>query len=300
MLFFFIGNVLYWLVALAPPFLTMLVLEAFWGREEIIVRDQVASLPFWAAQIIARAGTAVCYYSLVRWLGLKPIFHVPSMNPILGSALLILTYDFGFYLWHRAQHAFLWRWHAPHHSFRTLSVMNSYHHWTDPILSTLLLTFPMSLVEWPPSQLPLVAAFISFQAYALHSDLKVGIGPLTKVIVGPDYHRLHHSLEPRHFDKNFGTFIPLWDWLFGTLVWPEPGYSPAVGVAGEREPGDRDWWLAPFRRSARENLAAAGGSSKRSRRPLAADERIGLIRHARHFTLRNKPVPESESNQACS
>ncbi len=37
---------------------------------------------------------------------------------------------------------------------------------------------------------------------------------------------MHHSANPKHFNKNFGSCLALWDWMFGTL------YVPAK----EREP----------------------------------------------------------------
>ena len=42
------------------------------------------------------------------------------------------------------------------------------------------------------------------------------------------FHRIHHSIQPQHFDKNFGAGTSLWDQLFGTA------YFPAARVAGDR------------------------------------------------------------------
>ncbi|MCY1462340.1 hypothetical protein D9M71_801040 [compost metagenome] len=33
----------------------------------------------------------------------------------------------------------------------------------------------------------------------------------------PAQHQIHHSDAPRHFNRNFGTNLSLWDWMFGTL-----------------------------------------------------------------------------------
>ena len=36
-----------------------------------------------------------------------------------------------------------------------------------------------------------------------------------KIIVTPDFHRLHHSPDPQFTNTNFGTVVPWFDCLFG-------------------------------------------------------------------------------------
>jgi sterol desaturase/sphingolipid hydroxylase (fatty acid hydroxylase superfamily) len=40
---------------------------------------------------------------------------------------------------------------------------------------------------------------------------------LRLVIVTPDMHRIHHSVDPRQYNGNYGQVLPWWDWMFGTL-----------------------------------------------------------------------------------
>ena len=62
------------------------------------------------------------------------------------------------------------------------------------------------------------------------------------------FHRIHHSLEERHFNRNFGTITPLWDVLFGTACFPKAGEWPKVGLADVPEPKTlREYLLMPFR-----------------------------------------------------
>jgi hypothetical protein len=53
---------------------------------------------------------------------------------------------------------------------------------------------------------------------------------LTRVITGPQIHRIHHSIHPHHFDTNFAGAFPLWDLLFGTFHRPARGEFPPTGV----------------------------------------------------------------------
>jgi sterol desaturase/sphingolipid hydroxylase (fatty acid hydroxylase superfamily) len=66
------------------------------------------------------------------------------------------------------------------------------------------------------------------------------------------FHRLHHSVEERHFDKNFGLTTPLWDLLFGTLCVPAKDEWPETGLADQPEVGGlADFLWRPFTRAAR-------------------------------------------------
>lgn len=56
--------------------------------------------------------------------------------------------------------------------------------------------------------------------YLLHSDLKWNLGWFGKyILVSPTGHKIHHSNDERHFNKNFGTFFVWWDKLFGTYLY---------------------------------------------------------------------------------
>jgi sterol desaturase/sphingolipid hydroxylase (fatty acid hydroxylase superfamily) len=42
------------------------------------------------------------------------------------------------------------------------------------------------------------------------------------VLNSPAQHQIHHSDAPKHFNKNFGINLSLWDWMFGTLYVTTP------------------------------------------------------------------------------
>src|SRR5262249_62134477 len=44
------------------------------------------------------------------------------------------------------------------------------------------------------------------------------------LFMSPEHHQLHHSTNPAHFNKNMGSCLALWDWMFGTLY--VPGKEP--------------------------------------------------------------------------
>ena len=73
------------------------------------------------------------------------------------------------------------------------------------------------------------------------------------VVVTPDMHRVHHSVEPDETNTNFGFNLPWWDRLFGTYrAAPRGGHEHmTVGISSYREPEqcDRLWGMLtmPFR-----------------------------------------------------
>ena len=90
-------------------------------------------------------------------------------------------------------------------------------------------------------------AFVSFHAVYIHSNTRWRFPVLRRVIATPEYHHWHHTSDEEGLDKNFAAFLPLWDWLFGTLHlpahWPWQigwktlwdniiGRSPAIPRAG--------------------------------------------------------------------
>jgi sterol desaturase/sphingolipid hydroxylase (fatty acid hydroxylase superfamily) len=158
----------------------------------------------------------------------------------------------GFYYWlHRAQHRipWLWRFHRVHHSITEMSATSSYHHFTEDLFQFTAVTVPMAFllgVEQGPVPW-IVLTVASTHAYFVHSSANINIGPLRYVIGDNRFHRIHHSLEARHFNRNFGTITPLWDVLFGTAWFPKADEWPKVGLADVPEPTTmRDYLLMPF------------------------------------------------------
>uniref|UniRef100_UPI0035CBF081 sterol desaturase family protein n=1 Tax=uncultured Methylobacterium sp. TaxID=157278 RepID=UPI0035CBF081 len=66
--------------------------------------------------------------------------------------------------------------------------------------------------------------------FVRHTHFKISFGKLNNLILCPHWHQLHHSTNPRHYDKNFGLLFSFWDRIFGTLCVPEPNESFKFGL----------------------------------------------------------------------
>lgn len=243
LILFFIFSVFEWVFARPRPSL------ALWAK----------SLSFWSIAIPVSAILEIGLGILWHNIGIKPFVElsmtsgVPNfLYTIAAIAVLILYEDFFFYWYHRVQHRWLWRWHSVHHSIRSLNAVNSYHHISEPIFRSLLIMIPASMFVVDANIfIPWVAFALWMQTGLLHSALPINIGPLRVFFGDNRFHRIHHSIEPKHYDRNFGALTTLWDRLFGTAYWPAADEWPETGVTDVSEPKTiRDWLATPLRQPA--------------------------------------------------
>jgi sterol desaturase/sphingolipid hydroxylase (fatty acid hydroxylase superfamily) len=143
--------------------------------------------------------------------------------PFWAAALIsIIAMDFIIYLQHVMVHAIptLWRLHRVHHADLDFDVTTGSRFHPLEIILSMLIKFATIIVLGPP-----VVAVIMFEiilnmtAMFNHSNVKLPIGfdrVLRFVLVTPDMHRVHHSVEDDEANSNFGFSLPWWDRLFGT------------------------------------------------------------------------------------
>lgn len=204
------------------------------------------------------AGTeATAAHQALAVLDLRPL--TTSENVWLRVAGLVaatfgiaaIADAFGYWL-HRAQHRFawLWRFHRVHHSIVEMNATNSYHHFTEDFFQFVAITVPMSVllgVEAGPVPW-LVIVVNAAHATFIHSSARINIGPLRYIFSDNLIHRIHHSVESHHRDRNFGAVTPIWDMLFGTAYFPRRDEWPAVGLDDMAEPRTvRQWLMMPLR-----------------------------------------------------
>lgn len=195
-----------------------------------------------------------------------------SIAPWLYSFVLLLTFDFGAYLAHYLQHrsSVLWEFHKAHHSAEVLTPITVYRvHPVDDLLNTLLPTTLAGITDGVLSALvpgakPGITVFelnIFFFLFYLvgfnlrHSHIWLDYGRVAShLLISPAQHQIHHSDQPKHFDRNFGYIFAFWDWLFGTLYVPQ-GLEPLTFGLGEAEnrrfSSVRNLYLVPFLRAFR-------------------------------------------------
>ncbi len=144
-------------------------------------------------------------------------------QPFLLQAFeaLILS-DFLIYWGHRLQHKvdFLWRFHKVHHSAEHLDWLAAHReHPIDSIYTIGLINLPAFVMGFPLEAIAGVIAFRGIWAIYIHSNVRLPIGPLKKLIGAPELHHWHHNLD--RDTGNYANISPLMDLLFGTYVCPD-------------------------------------------------------------------------------
>ena len=159
---------------------------------------------------------------------------------------MLLAYDISYYLYHAAQHRFpvLWELHKVHHSAEVMvGITKDRVHPLDDLMNRMWdgvipgIAFGIwTLVALDPVEVTIfginvyVIRNILMMDFVRHTHLKISFGPLNNVVLCPHWHQLHHSVDPRHYDKNYGLLFSFWDRMFGTLYVPEPDEEFKFGL----------------------------------------------------------------------
>jgi len=165
------------------------------------------------------AAVGMAAFTTEHGWGLFNYFEVPAGIAILAS---IVAMDFVIYLQHVMVHAVpaLWRLHRVHHADVDFDVTTGARFHTFEIILSMLIKFATIVVLGPP-----VVAVVIFEvvlnatAMFNHSNIRIpkAIDRIVRwLIVTPDMHRVHHSVEDDEANSNFGFNLPWWDRLFGT------------------------------------------------------------------------------------
>jgi len=214
--------------------------------------SRLRAIPIWAIYILIGLGISALLQYCLGLLHIHPLVLIDLrkttgskdvLTAIVAYAALpcvgFLVYDFLYYWFHRILHnvTVLWRVHSVHHSIEELNAVNDYHHWLEDALRVPLILVPISLlVRVDATVLIICIMILRFMGQMTHANSKICYGFLRYVIAEPRFHRIHHSLEERHFEKNFAFMFPMWDVIFGTAYFPGRDEYPKTGLADQREP----------------------------------------------------------------
>ena len=181
-------------------------------------------------------------------LAVQGIWFIPQL------LLCILVADLSQYWTHRAYHEipFLWKFHAVHHSAKTMDwLAGSRQHVFEIIATRVLVLAPLFVLGFSEAVINTYIIIVGFQAVLNHANVHVPWGPLRYLIVTPDFHHWHHSSDTEAIDRNYAAHYSFLDYLFGTAVKSGKRLPEKYGVVGDYMP---DGWVAqqtfPFKAKA--------------------------------------------------
>jgi sterol desaturase/sphingolipid hydroxylase (fatty acid hydroxylase superfamily) len=154
------------------------------------------------------------------WIVLPRIGTVPRWGAIV---VIFVAMDGLNWFAHLANHRvrMLWRFHELHHSQEDMSVLTVFR--THPFIhvSYLIALIPgIVLLANGALTTTLLVIYGATVAFA-HSNTNLGFGPLERVFVSPNFHRIHHKLDGPQ-DVNLGFALTIWDQLFHRAMFPTP------------------------------------------------------------------------------
>lgn len=191
---------------------------------------------------------------------------------LIATVLLFLAYELGYWLNHYLSHRLplLWEFHKVHHTATALTPLTNFR--VHPVYMCIflnILALFTGLTSGAADYLLgenahqyglsgnnlILVFFIYLYVHLQHTQLWISFtGWLGHLFMSPAHHQIHHSRNPAHFNKNLGSCLALWDWLFGTLYVPSAAPERLeFGVESERPDAHtlRAELIAPFLRAAR-------------------------------------------------
>lgn len=193
---------------------------------------------------VAAVGMAV-FANQQGW-GLFNYKEVPILLAVVASIVIL---DFVIYLQHVMVHAIpiLWRIHRVHHADLDFDVTTGARFHPFEIIFSMLIKFAIIILLGPPVVAVIIfEVILSTSSMFNHSNVRIPVAIdrwVRWIVVTPDMHRVHHSINDDEANSNFGFNLPWWDRLFGTYRnQPREGHEGmTIGIHQHREPKSVSW-----------------------------------------------------------
>ena len=162
------------------------------------------------------------------------LWQLPTESLWVWLAAL-LFYDFLYYWNHRFGHevALFWAAHVVHHQSEDYNLGTALRQSSSSFIAGWIFYLPMAVLGFPPLVFAVVALIDLLYQYWIHTEQIRRLGWFDRVFASPSNHRVHHAVNERYVDKNYGGILIIWDRLFGSFT-EERDDDPVV--YGTRKP----------------------------------------------------------------
>ena len=177
------------------------------------------------------------------------LFNMIDLPLWIAVIFAIMLLDLATYLQHIVFHAVpgLWRLHRMHHADLEFDATTGLRFHPAEIVVSMTVKLALVLAIGAPA-VAVLAFEVILNAASIFNHSNIALSPAVDrvvrlFLVTPDMHRVHHSIEPRETNTNFGFSVPWWDRLFGTyLAQPAKGHlEMKIGI--EQFRSRRELWL---------------------------------------------------------
>ena len=218
--------------------------------------------------VLTMVPVALSVSSGIEWVfgAIEPLALSSFSVMAVFTALLFIFDDFTRFYLHYLLHKipFLWEFHKVHHSATVLTPFTVYRsHPVENYLYACRMALTQGFVVglcyylFGPTlkMIDIIGANVFVFAFNImgsnlrHSHIWLSWGDkIEGIFLSPAQHQIHHSDNAKHFDKNFGTALSIWDRLFNCFI-PASGVGPlsfGIGKEGESHKSILNIYIQPF------------------------------------------------------
>ena len=171
---------------------------------------------------------------IISYSWLVKYITVYKLEPIwLAIIIAFIVQDFSGYWLHRMNHRvnILWNRHIIHHSSEEFNLSCALRQEISAIVRFgAIFMIPAALLGISPTIFAVLGPIHLFMQFWYHTRLINKMGWLEKFLVTPSHHRVHHAINAKYMDKNYGQILIVWDKLFGTFQAELQDEKPVFGI----------------------------------------------------------------------
>lgn len=151
------------------------------------------------------------------WLYEFRFFTIPTT--LINFLILLVLFDLLFYWFHRHNHTInvLWAAHMPHHTSEEFNTFVATRASITQRIFSFIYMWPLVFLGFRPEAIYAASAVQLLIAFWHHTRTIGKMGWFEVVFNSPSHHRVHHGMDEKYLDKNFGEIFIVWDKMFGTF-----------------------------------------------------------------------------------
>jgi alkylglycerol monooxygenase len=222
------------LIALAVPFFFLLIgleLAVARAKKRSVYRagDAMGDIGCGMLQQVLLVFLTGATLALYGWVYDKHLLVAELTAPV-AWAVAMIGVDFLYYWWHRMSHevAVLWAAHVVHHQSEDYNLAVALRQSILTSFTAVPFYLPLAVLGVPRVVFSAVYAISTLYQFWIHTELVGKLGWLEEWLNTPSHHRVHHAINPRYLDRNYGAILIVWDRLFGTFAREDE--APVYGV----------------------------------------------------------------------
>ena len=226
------------IVLATPVFLLLIGIEFLVGvkrgRNTYRLNDALNSIGLGImSQLLGVFSTlfAIGIYTVVS--GHMALWQLSAKSPWVWLAGLLL-YDLCYYWHHRLGHtvALFWAAHVVHHQSEDYNLSTALRQTSSGWVGGWLFYLPMAVLGFPSLVFGTVALIDLLYQFWVHTRHVGKLGWFDRWFCAPSNHRVHHAVNDKYLDRNYGGILIVWDRLFGSYEVEDDAEPCVYGTRG--------------------------------------------------------------------